>query len=322
MFFKNISFCSAIAAIFFFCSCTSNHAAEHSTAELFVMDTVCSVNADKDDIKTISSVLSRIDTALDCFSKSGEIHALNEKRSMNCSEDLCDFIKKTTSLSAEYGNEVIVSGGAVTMLWKEAQKSEILPEKNDILHSLGNIGDNFISFESGNVISLKNECMLDSGAFAKGYALDLCRDVLDSSGNSDYAVISMTSSVLLYGKKPDNSKFNVEIRNPDGNGIIGTVKTDACFLSTSGGYERFFTVDGENYPHIIDLSTGYPTQSDLTSVTVFCDSGILSDYLSTKILIEGTENIENHLESDLYKVAAFDENGNSYISKGLDFHKK
>jgi thiamine biosynthesis lipoprotein len=132
----------------------------------------------------------------------------------------------------------------------------------------------------------------------------------------------MTSSVLLYGKKPDNSKFNVEIRNPDGNGIIGTVKTDACFLSTSGGYERFFTVDGENYPHIIDLSTGYPTQSDLTSVTVFCDSGILSDYLSTKILIEGTENIENHLESDLYKVAAFDENGNSYISKGLDFHKK
>ena len=58
MFFKNISFCSAIAAILFFCSCTSDHAAEHSTAELFVMDTVCSVNADKDDIKTISSVLT------------------------------------------------------------------------------------------------------------------------------------------------------------------------------------------------------------------------------------------------------------------------
>jgi len=321
MFFKNISFYSLLSAFLLLCSCSFDNKTNNASSELFVMDTICSVSADKDDINNICSVLSRVDTALDCFSKDGEIASLNEKRSVECSDTLYDFIKKSTSLSAEYGNEIMLSGGSVTMLWKKAQNDKKLPDISAIRSSLGNIGDDLICFDNGNTVTLKDNCILDSGAFAKGYALDLCKDMLDNNKNSDYAVISMTSSVLLYGSKPDNSKFKVQIRNPDGNGTLGTVETEACFLSTSGGYERFFTVDGVDYCHIIDLSTGYPTKSSLTSVTVFCDSGIMSDYLSTKILIEGTGNINKHLNSDLYKIAAFDDKGNSYISDGLNFYE-
>ena len=44
--------------------------------------------------------------------------------------------------------------------------------------------------------------------------------------------------------------------------------------------------------------------------------------MSTKIFIEGTKSIDNHLNAADYKIAAFDKNGNSYISSGLNFKKE
>lgn len=319
MFFKNISVCCLLIALLSLVSC-SVKSDNTVTKELFVMDTVCSVKTDKDAAGLISDSLKSLDNTLDSVCENGEIHNLSENRSLVCSDSLCDFVRKSLDISAEYGDNVTISGGAATLLWKEAQEENILPDEKTVAEALGNIGDDLIVLGDNNEISLKNDCKLDSGAFAKGYALDVCKDILDKQ-KSQYAVVSMTSSILLYGKKPDGENFKVKIRNPNGEGFLGTVETPACFISTSGGYERFFTINNTDYCHIIDLSTGFPTTSDLTSVTVFCDSGILSDYLSTKIFLEGSENIGKHLESPNYKVAAFDKNGNSYISSGVNFSR-
>ena len=49
--------------------------------------------------------------------------------------------------------------------------------------------------------------------------------------------------------------------------------TDA-FISTSGDYEKRFTAeDGKTYFHILDLTTGYPVQTELTSVTIKAPTG-------------------------------------------------
>ncbi|MCI1268439.1 MAG: FAD:protein FMN transferase [Ruminococcus sp.] len=299
-------------------SCSMPSEVKNNSSEIFVMDTMCSISTDsKQASAEVSSALKDMNTAFDSCGEKGEAFRLNKKRSAKCSDYLCGLINDSMRLSAAYSDNVEISSGAVTLLWKEAGKSLKLPKQSETKDALASIGDNLICTD-GNNISLSDGCKIDTGAFAKGYALDKCKDILDKS-KCKSAVISMTSSVLLYGEKSDGSDFNVQIRNPDGNGFLGTVNVKSCFLSTSGGYERFFTIDGKNYCHIIDLSTGYPSESDLTSVTVFCQSGILSDYLSTLIFIGGTKNINRFLSSDDFKVAAFDKNGKSYISRNLDF---
>lgn len=101
---------------------------------------------------------------------------------------------------------------------------------------------------------------------------------------------------------------------------MGTVSTDSCFLSTSGGYERYFIADdGKKYCHILDPKTGMPAESDLTTVTVFCDSGLKSDFLSTLIWMEGSENLPAHLKAKEYQIVAQDTAGTLYVSDGLDF---
>ena len=103
---------------------------------------------------------------------------------------------------------------------------------------------------------------------------------------------------MCYGEKPDGAAFQIQIRDPDGDGTLGTVSTDSCFLSTSGGYERYFIADdGKKYCHILDPKTGMPAESDLTTVTVFCDSGLKSDFLSTLIWMEGSKNLPAHLKA-------------------------
>lgn len=287
------------------------------TADFFAMDTIVSykIKGKKDNYIYIIKDCDKIFNAYNADSELYKINHLNERK---VSEDMKNIISCTLELSQSYGDSVDITAGAVTELWGISTENPRVPDDEQIKKALSTVDYKKISFD-GDTLIMNDGTMLDLGAVAKGYALDKIKEQLDSNKVS-YAVYTMGSSSLLYGKKDNSLPFNVEIRNPDGNGSLGTLKTGETFISTSGGYERYFEADGEKYIHIFNMKTGYPSKSDITSVTVLCDSGIKSDFLSTLIFLDGTEGLAKHLYASDYKIIVATKDKKVYCSDGLNFN--
>ena len=128
---------------------------------------------------------------------------------------------------------------------------------------------------------------LDVGAVAKGYAVERTAQYFEGEGVSSL-LLSVGGNVRAIGGKPGKKgmePWNIGIKNPDKESPdteLCNVLISGYSVVSSGSYERYYTVDGAKYHHIIDPSTLMPA-SYFTGVTIICrDSGI-ADGLSTAI---------------------------------------
>lgn len=291
----------------------------HTNFNFFGMDTFIMVSSDKNIEKEIKQIFTDTENIFDFHDSMSEVSKLNSSKTINASDQFTDALRNILELNNKYGNGADVTAGSLTKLWDITGENPKIPVQSEIDKALSSTGFENIKI-NGNEITLENNSVLDFGCVAKGMALDKVKELLDKEG-SHYSLITTGSSILVYGNK--NGYQNIDIASPDKYGSIGSVTlSGGCFLSTSGGYERYAEIDGKRYCHIIDTKTGYPTETDLTTVTVFCDSGLESDFLSTLIFTEGTKKIEKHLHSDSYKIVAADKDKNLYVSDGLDFKLK
>ena len=112
------------------------------------------------------------------------------------------------------------------------------------------------------------------------------------------AIVSVGGSILAWGNyNKAGDKWQIAVAHPRNEGeYLGVLSIDEGFVSTSGDYERYFEKDGKRYHHILDATTGYPAETDIISVTVVCDSGIISDALSTACFILGYEKSQELLK--------------------------
>lgn len=225
----------------------------------------------------------------------------------------------SSRLSEQTGGFIDVTCGALTELWGISTDSPAVPSQEEIDNALGTLHGSFDSLSE-----LPDGTRLDLGASAKGYACGKAAEYLEGTDIS-CAVVSLGSSTLLYGEKPDGTSFKAAVKNPsDPSGYLGMIVTSAAYVSTSGGYERFFEQDGVKYEHILSTETGRPVETDLISVTVIFpygaeNGGILSDMLATAVYAGGTEGLAEYMDSEEYYIIAADEDKNVYISEGVGF---
>ena len=306
------SLAAAVVCCIALTGCSSDDLQTQRT--VFVMDTAASVKGTASDVELAVDTLTKLGGLFDRYDTKSDIYSINNRLDAAVSDYTAELIEQSVRLSETYGNSVSIFAGDITDAWNIASDEPAVPSEemlSDALNSFRNA-----SFSLDTMSFADENGSIDVGSVAKGYALDKIAEQLDG----EYCIVSMTSSVLLHGKKPNGEKFSVSIRDPaDGETSLGTLYTDECFLSTSGGYERFFEIDSKRYIHIFDLESGLPCETDLTSVTVICDSGILSDFLSTLIFIEGSARLGDLMQDPRLGIIAVTDKNTVYISENVDF---
>lgn len=128
---------------------------------------------------------------------------------------------------------------------------------------------------------------LDVGALAKGFAAQLTANELQTlidNGSISAALISLGGNVCAIGSKPNGSAWQIAVQAPRGSGNAGIVEISSGSVVTSGDYQRYYTVDGVDYNHIIDPQT-LMSANKFAAVTVVCQNSALADALSTALFI-------------------------------------
>lgn len=216
-----------------------------------------------------------------------------------------------TNPAAE-GNQTAAEG-----TFPDDKPPAIIPTQEQITFALTHTGYENLSLTDGAVL-LPKDMALDLGAAGKGIACDRIAAYLREQ--SVYgAVISVGGSVVTIGKKPDGTPWQIGIVAPwDTSSLVGIIYLEGeNFVSTSGDYERYVEVDGVRYHHILNPATGYPADSGVRSVTILCDSGILSDALSTACFVLGVEEGMALAESYGAEALFIDTEGNISMTDGM-----
>lgn len=325
---------------------------------VFVMDTAASAKGTKSDVDVAVETLTDLSALFDRYDKNSDIYSINGRLGAPVSDHTKELIEQSVGLSEKYGESVSIFAGDITDAWNISSDEPTVPSEETLSDALKSYQN--ASFSLDTMSFADENGSIDVGSVAKGYALDKIAEQL----GDECCIVSMTSSLLLHGKKSNGEKFSVSIRDPvDGESSLGTLHTDECFLSTSGGCERFFEIDGKRYIHIFDLSSGMPCETDLISVTVIYGGnrtlpqsqlsrrqdaadpkatggntdvakptpkrgtdaaqlsvgGILSDFLSTLIFIEGTGSLGKYMEDPQLGIIAVTDQNTVYISENVDF---
>ena len=225
---------------------------------------------------------------------------------------IIDMLLYSIEMYEKTGGEVNVAMGSVLRVWHQYRSegmddpaSATLPPM-DMLNEAAahtDIKDLIIDKEAGTVFLSDPQMSLDVGAIAKGYAVEMVAQMLLEKGISGY-VINVGGNVRTVGLRADGSPWKVGVENPLDDGdepYFAYLEISDMSLVTSGSYQRYYTVEGKRYHHIIDKDTLMPSEGYL-SVAVLCESSAMGDAFSTALfcmtpeegraLAEATEGLE------------------------------
>lgn len=241
-------------------------------------------NAEEAAEEIISQIKKR-ENAISWRIEDSEIALLNKNKSSMISEETLSVLNELVDVCRKSSGAVDLTIGNLTGLWNIGSENFTVPEEREIAEILDAVSWEKVKIEDSFVNIGENQ-KIDLGFAGKGLACDDAKKALDKNKISE-AIINVGGSLCLYGK----DDFTVGIRNPlgDVNDYMAVITTGEGFVSTSGNYERVSENGGKKYHHILSTETGYPVENDLLSVTVVCQSGLLSDALSTACYCLGYE---------------------------------
>ena len=205
--------------------------------------------------------------------------------------DLLLFSKEMYQLT---DGTVNIALGPVLEIWHDYRTAGIddpanatLPPMEDLIgaNAYTDIDKLIIDEENSSVYLPEEHMSLDVGAIAKGYATEQVARIAMEHGYSDF-LLSVGGNTRAVGTKgKDKELWSVGIQNPDKTSEKTSIHTMALTdmsLVASGNYERYYTVNGKIYHHIIDPETLMPSEY-FTAVSILCEDSGRADALSTAI---------------------------------------
>ena len=244
------------------------------------------LNAAQGEIERIERLIS----SWDANSQTAEINRQAGITPVKVAKELYDLIARSIEISKITQGAFDISYAALDPVWFFDGRMKAVPSEFERLKSVQNIGfkDLVLNAKEQTVYLPKKGMKIGFGAIGKGYAADATKKLMKSLGVSS-GIINASGDLTSWGKKPDGTDWQVGISNPENPAkVFSWFPVRDAAVATSGNYEKYVTLEGKQYSHIMDPRTGIPV-SGIKSVTVFAPKAELADAFATAVFIMGID---------------------------------
>ena len=322
---RALSLFLSLAFVLPFASCKKEERQEKS---FFLMDTPITVTlyTDKKTAEVVfaecRTILSELDNLWSRTKEGSDIGRFNSaESSQNLDPRTATLIEKAMDVTEKTSGAFDITIAPLVNLWQASEEKGTLPTSEELQQSLALVGSSHLNLANTTLTKTAKDVQIDLGGIGKGAAISALISYLEGCDGVRGGLVSFGSNVAVFGEKPDGKHFRIALKKPKSeSGYAGVLNLKAGqILSVSGDYERYYTINGEKYHHILDPETGYPAESGLCSVAVICSDGALADALSTALFVMGEENARTFYESKIYDFEAvfIDQGGNVTTTAGL-----
>lgn len=308
-----------------FSSCQRQERQEKS---FFLMDTPITVTlyTDKKTAEAVfaecRAILSELDNLWSRTKEESDVGSFNiAQNSIELDPRTIALVEKAMDVTQKTNGAFDVTVAPLVNLWQSSEEKGTFPTEQELQAALALVGASHLNLANNTLTKTEKDVQIDFGGIGKGAAISALISYLEGCDGVRGGLVSFGSNVAVFGEKPDKKPFRIALKNPKAeSGYAGVLNLKASqILSVSGDYERYYTINGEKYHHILDPETGYPAVSGLCSVAVICSDGALADALSTALFVMGEKNARAFYESKIYDFEAvfIDQGGNVTTTAGL-----
>jgi len=274
-----------------------------------------SVNLAIEEVIRIEKLIS----SWDDFSQTSQINRMAGVSPVKVSIELLLLIERTLKISEISNGYFDISFASIDQIWNFTDSISTIPTQLQLEQSVEKINYKNISIDKKDttIFLLEKGMKIGFGSIGKGYAANRAKMIMVNNGIKS-GVVNAGGDLIAWGTKENNKLWSIGVVDPfNKNETTLWLDVDDMAVVTSGNYEKYLTINGKRYCHIVNPKTGWPV-SGLVSVTIMCRDAELADALATTVFVLGLTdglNLINHLEG--VEGVLISENGSMHYSHNL-----
>ena len=238
--------------------------------------------------KSILNEAKRLEKKYNYYDDNSFLSEINLRKSNLLDQESKSLLQRAKQYYKNTNGVFDITIATIKNLYINEKKIDDLELKKASLYSY--VGCEHFNIKKDKIIFDNNYTKIDLGGFVKEYAVDRAVKILKKNKIRS-ALVNFGGDIYALGRRPNNKKFVVGIKNPNNPTIHAKkIKIEDEALTTSASYERTYAIESKTYSHIISKDD---FKSNSKSVTVISNSCVESGVYSTSLMVDSSIKTSN-----------------------------
>ncbi|MBC61386.1 MAG: hypothetical protein CMP11_02935 [Zetaproteobacteria bacterium] len=258
--------------------------------------------------KDLEKVNQQMSTYID-DSEISQFNRIEKNKDFRISPWFYEVTKFSLELSNKTSGSFDPTVGPLVNKWGFGpKKNQLPPTAQEIQKTLSQVGYEKIKLTEKTIKKSHSKVYLDLSSVAKGFAVDIISEKLNSLGISNH-LVEIGGEIRASGDK-NGSPWLIGIEDPNlTENLQQLVFLKNSSIATSGPYRNYFETENGKITHTIDPKTGKALINNILSVSIIDKKCMKADALATALLVMGENKAIQYTKDNQIAAMLIIENG-------------